>query len=96
MLYSLCLFRRKPSTDSNRNRPLIPGQIVLQMRATLRTSQLLLDRLHTAIADPTVADAILDRLVHHAHKLALKGESMRKVLGGVKSNQTREEKPRRR
>jgi DNA replication protein DnaC len=68
----------------------------VQVRATLITSQLPLDNLHAAIADPTVADAILDRLVHHAHKLSLKGDSMRKVLGGVKSNQGGEEKPRRR
>ena len=69
----------------------------VQVRATLITSQLPLDNLHAAIADPTVADAILDRLVHHAHKLNLKGDSMRKVLGGAKSNQGREEeKPRRR
>jgi DNA replication protein DnaC len=68
----------------------------VQARATLITSQLPLDTLHAAIADPTVADAILDRLVHHAHKLSLKGDSMRKVLGGTKSNQGEEEKPRRR
>jgi DNA replication protein DnaC len=69
----------------------------VQLRATLLTSQLPLDNLHSAIADPTVADAILDRLVHHAHKIALKGESMRKVLSGSKSNSGGEaEKPRRR
>jgi DNA replication protein DnaC len=68
----------------------------VQVRATLVTSQVPLDNLHGTIADPTVADAILDRLVHHAHKLNMKGESMRKVLGGPKSNQTEEEKVRRR
>lgn len=68
----------------------------VQIRATLITSQLPLEKLHTAIADPTVADAILNRLVHHAHKLSLKGESMRKVSGPSKSNQGEEEKPRRR
>ncbi|MER3486168.1 MAG: AAA family ATPase [Chloroflexota bacterium] len=57
----------------------------VQVHATLITSQLPLDALHSAIADPTLADAILDRLVHHAHKLVLKGESMRKVLAGGKS-----------
>lgn len=30
-------------------------------------------------ADPTIADAVLDRLVHNAHRLALKGDSMRKI-----------------
>ena len=32
-----------------------------------------------ALGDPTLADAILDRLVHHAHALALAGESLRKL-----------------
>jgi DNA replication protein DnaC len=68
----------------------------VQVRATLIASQLPLDTLHAAIADATVADAILDRLVHHAHKLALKGESMRKVMGKEQSNHTGEETPRRR
>ena len=30
------------------------------------------------IADPTIADALMDRLLHHAHRIELKGESMRK------------------
>jgi len=32
------------------------------------------------IADPTIADALMDRLLHHAHRIELKGESMRKKL----------------
>jgi len=32
-----------------------------------------------AIGDPTLADAVLDRLIHNAHKINLKGESMRKI-----------------
>lgn len=47
-------------------------------RATLVTSQLPLEHWHEAIGDATFADAILDRLVHHAHRLTLKGESMRR------------------
>ena len=47
-------------------------------RATLITSQLPLDQWHAALGDRTVADAILDRLVHNAYKLELKGDSMRK------------------
>ena len=43
------------------------------------TSQLPVDHWHEAIANPTIADAILDRLVHNAHRLTLKGESMRKT-----------------
>ncbi|WP_269764563.1 ATP-binding protein [Burkholderia ambifaria] len=34
---------------------------------------------HDAIGEPTVADAILDRLVHNAHRITLAGESMRKT-----------------
>ena len=48
------------------------------LRSTLVTSQYPLDHWHEVIADPTLADAILDRLVHNAYKLELKGESMRK------------------
>jgi DNA replication protein DnaC len=48
-----------------------------QRRATLVTSQLPFDHWHDAIGDPTLADAILDRLVHQAHRLTLKGASMR-------------------
>lgn len=48
-------------------------------RSTLITSQLPVDHWHEAIGEPTLADAILDRILHNAHKLALKGESMRKM-----------------
>jgi DNA replication protein DnaC len=36
---------------------------------------------HAQIGDPTVADSILDRLVHAAHRIELQGESMRKKKG---------------
>lgn len=48
------------------------------VRSTLATSQLPLDKWHDLIGDPTLADAILDRLVHNAYKIDLKGASMRK------------------
>lgn len=48
-------------------------------RSTLVTSQLPVNKWHEAIGDPTLADAILDRLVHNAYKIVLKGESMRKT-----------------
>jgi DNA replication protein DnaC len=48
-------------------------------RSTLITSQLPLEHWHEAIGDPTLADAILDRLVHDAYKITLKGESLRKL-----------------
>jgi DNA replication protein DnaC len=47
-------------------------------KSTLITSQLPLEQWHTYLEDPTVADAILDRLIHNSYRLALKGESMRK------------------
>lgn len=47
-------------------------------RATLITSQLPVTAWHEWLNDPTIADAILDRIVHASHRIALKGESMRK------------------
>lgn len=48
-------------------------------KSTLVTSQLPITQWHKAVGDATLADAILDRLLHNAHKLKLKGESMRKL-----------------
>ena len=48
------------------------------VRSTIATSQLPTEKWHDIIGDPTLADAILDRLVHNAYKINLKGESMRK------------------
>jgi DNA replication protein DnaC len=53
-----------------------------QARATLLTSQLPVAKWHGQIGDPTVADSILDRLVHAAHRLELQGESIRKARAG--------------
>lgn len=49
-------------------------------KSTLVTSQLPTTQWHKTIGDATLADAILDRLLHNSHKLKLKGESMRKVM----------------
>jgi DNA replication protein DnaC len=46
---------------------------------TIVTSQLPVENWHGHIGDPTIADAVLDRLVHSAHRLELKGESLRKL-----------------
>lgn len=43
--------------------------------ATLITSQIPVDRWHDLIGEPTLADAILDRIVHNAHRLQLRGDS---------------------
>ena len=48
-------------------------------RSTLITSQLPVDRWHDIIGNPTYADAILDRLVHNAHRIELSGDSLRKI-----------------
>lgn len=48
--------------------------------STIVTSQLPVDHWYEIIGDPTIADAILDRLVHNAHRITLKGESMRKNI----------------
>jgi DNA replication protein DnaC len=47
--------------------------------STVVTSQLPVEHWHEIIGDPTIADAILDRLVHNAYRLTLKGESLRKA-----------------
>ncbi len=49
-----------------------------QRRSTVLTSQLPISRWHEQIGDPTLADGILDRLVHNAHRIEMKGDSMRK------------------
>ncbi len=53
-----------------------------QTRSLILTSQLPVTRWHEQIGDPTLADGILDRLVHHAHRIEMRGDSMRKIRGG--------------
>ena len=48
-------------------------------RSTIVTSQLPVETWHDYVADPTIADALLDRVVHNAHRLKLKGPSKRKT-----------------
>jgi DNA replication protein DnaC len=50
-------------------------------RSTILTSQLPVEKWHVQIGDPTVADSILDRLVHNAYRIELSGESIRKKKG---------------
>ncbi|MGH7748991.1 MAG: IS21-like element helper ATPase IstB [Candidatus Dormibacteria bacterium] len=49
-----------------------------QLRATMVASQLPVDTWHGAMADPTLAEAVLDRVLHQAHRIPLKGASMRR------------------
>ena len=53
--------------------------------STLVAGQVPIEKWHEVIADATLADAILDRLLHNAYKIQLKGESMRKLRGGLTS-----------
>jgi DNA replication protein DnaC len=59
-------------------------------KSTLVTSQLPIDKWHDYIGEPTLADAILDRLIHNAYRLELKGESMRKTNARLTSTQGKE------
>jgi DNA replication protein DnaC len=52
-----------------------------QVRSTILTSQLSVSRWHEQIGDPTLADGILDRLVHNAHRIEKKADSMCKNRG---------------
>ena len=52
-------------------------------RSTILTSQLPVEKWHAQIGDPTVADSILDRLVHNAYRIELSGESIRKKKGRI-------------
>ena len=49
-----------------------------EARSIIVTSQLPVDRWYEIIGNPTIADAILDRIVHNAYRIELKGESLRK------------------
>ncbi|MCL6479134.1 MAG: IS21-like element helper ATPase IstB [Peptococcaceae bacterium] len=51
-----------------------------QLHSTIIVGQIPMEHWHQLFPDPTVADAILDRLVHNAHKIKLDGDSMRKIL----------------
>jgi DNA replication protein DnaC len=59
-------------------------------KSTIVTSQLPVEHWHDYIAEPTLADAILDRLVHNAYWIALKGESMRKINANLTQNESSE------
>lgn len=75
-----------PLSDDNRRDLLELLEDRHGRRATLVTSQLPVEHWHEALGDPTLADAILDRLVHNAYKIMLKGDSMRKRLATQKTD----------
>jgi DNA replication protein DnaC len=67
-----------PLTDAGRRDLLEVLDDRYDRHATLVASQLPIENWHQALGDPTLADAILDRLIHNAHRIPLHGESMRK------------------
>jgi DNA replication protein DnaC len=71
-------FAMAPLKDSERRDFLELCDDRYQRRSTILTSQVPLAHWHEQIGDPTLADSILDRLVHNAYRLELSGESMRK------------------
>jgi DNA replication protein DnaC len=66
-----------PLTDAERRDVLEVIEDRTERRSTLIASQLPPTAWHAAIGEPSVADAICDRLIHHAHRLTLKGPTMR-------------------
>jgi len=70
-----------PMKDSERRDLLEVLEDRYDRSSTVITSQVPTKNWHERLADPTIADAICDRLVHNAHALALKGPSMRKKKG---------------
>jgi len=72
-----------PLTDANRRDLLEILEDRYGTRSTVVTSQLPVASWHEAIGDATLADAVLDRLVHNAYELKLKGESRRKTKAPV-------------
>jgi len=74
-----------PMTDAERRDLLEVVEERHGHASTIVTSQLPVDHWHEQIGDPTIADAILDRLIHNAHKinLSMKGHSMRKKYAGL-------------
>jgi DNA replication protein DnaC len=69
-----------PMTDSERRDLLEVVEERHGHASTIITSQLPVENWHENIGDPTIADAILDRLIHNAHRINMKGGSMRKKL----------------
>jgi len=84
-----------PLTDLHRRELLELLEDRHDRRSTLVTSQLPMDAWHGWIGDPTLADAILDRLIHNAHRLELSGDSMRKRRGIRPLSDPDDETPRR-
>ncbi len=57
-----------------------------QINSTIITSQLPMSQWYNYLNNNTVADAILDRIVHSSHRIELKGDSMRKVKSSIQND----------
>jgi len=68
-------------TDEKRRDLFVVMEDRYDRRATLIAAQIPVKHWHETIGDPTIADAVLDRLIHNAYTITLKGESMRKHRG---------------
>jgi DNA replication protein DnaC len=84
-------FGLAPLTDGERRQFLEVLEDRSGTKATVVASQLPVASWHEVIGEPTVADAILDRLVHNAHRIELKGASMRKRRAAKAKEQDKEE-----
>ena len=73
-------FAMAPLKDSERRDFLEVCDDRYQRRSMILTSQMPVAHWHQQIGDPTIADSILDRLLHNSYRLELEGESMRKTL----------------
>jgi len=73
-----------PLSDRNRQDLLELIESRTESGALIITTQLPISKWHEYIGEPTVADAIMDRIVHRTHKLELHGESMRKIHSPIK------------
>ena len=74
-------FAMAPMKDSERRDFLEICDDRYQRRSTILTSQMPVGLWHEQIGDPSIADSIMDRLVHNAHRIELNGESIRKKRG---------------
>ena len=74
-------FAMAPLKDSERRDFLEVCDDRYQRRSLILTSQMPVPHWHEQIGDPTIADSILDRILHNAYRIELKGESMRKQFG---------------
>jgi DNA replication protein DnaC len=74
-------FAMAPLKDSERRDFLEICDDRYQRRSMILTSQMPVAHWHEQIGDPTIADSILDRILHNAYRIELKGDSLRKTLG---------------